>query len=380
MAHAQSGTWKISATSGPVGSDVEVSGNVGESCAAQDQGAVALLFQRGPGQGQPNEWINVPLASNGSWSANFVIPPFFGGEAMTRGSSGANVTPGTWQFGVPRGCGVADTFVSFQVTSIVPVPSRFVGLAPSPAGGGYWLAQANGGVFSYGDAPFLGSLPGMHVVPAEPITGIAASPYDGGYWLVGADGGVFAFGHAVFFGSLPAIGVVPHGIIVGIVPTKDGGGYWLVGADGGVFAFGDADFHGNASGSGALATVALLATPTGGGYLLPDALGIAAPAFGDATAQQGSPIPLVSLLSGGAITLDGNGCWEVGTDGGVFSFGNAVFHGSLPGEHVQPRAPIVGMARTPDDRGYWLVGADGGVFAFGDAGFYGSSAGSGLAW
>jgi hypothetical protein len=37
--------------------------------------------------------------------------------------------------------------------------------------------------------------------------------------------------------------------------------------------------------------------------------------------------------------------------------------------------PIVGMAATPDGRGYWLVAADGGIFTFGDAGFYGSLGG-----
>ena len=29
--------------------------------------------------------------------------------------------------------------------------------------------------------------------------------------------------------------------------------------------------------------------------------------------------------------------------------------------------PIVGMAATPDGGGYWLVGSDGGIFAYGDA-------------
>ena len=33
---------------------------------------------------------------------------------------------------------------------------------------------------------------------------------------------------------------------------------------------------------------------------------------------------------------------------------------------------IMGMARTPHNGGYWEVGTDGGVFAFGDAGFYNS--------
>jgi len=35
-------------------------------------------------------------------------------------------------------------------------------------------------------------------------------------------------------------------------------------------------------------------------------------------------------------------------------------------------APIVGMAATPTGKGYWLVGADGGVFTFGDAVFFGN--------
>ena len=38
--------------------------------------------------------------------------------------------------------------------------------------------------------------------------------------------------------------------------------------------------------------------------------------------------------------------------------------------------PMVGIASTPDGKGYWLVAADGGVFSFGDAGFYGSMGGN----
>lgn len=34
--------------------------------------------------------------------------------------------------------------------------------------------------------------------------------------------------------------------------------------------------------------------------------------------------------------------------------------------------PIVGMAPTITGLGYWLVASDGGVFAFGDAKFHGS--------
>ena len=71
------------------------------------------------------------------------------------------------------------------------------------------------------------------------VVGMVATPSDTGYFLVGADGGVFSFGDAPYLGSLPGDHVTVDDIR-GIVPTSDNGGYFLVGADGGVFAFGDA--------------------------------------------------------------------------------------------------------------------------------------------
>ena len=35
------------------------------------------------------------------------------------------------------------------------------GMAPQQNGGGYWLVSSNGGVFSYGDASFQGSMGGL---------------------------------------------------------------------------------------------------------------------------------------------------------------------------------------------------------------------------
>ena len=67
------------------------------------------------------------------------------------------------------------------------------------------------------------------------------------------------------------------------------------------------------------------------------------------------------------------GYWQVGADGGVFTFGSAGFYGSTGSMRLNK--PVVGMAPTPDHRGYWLVASDGGVFAFGDAQFYGSTGG-----
>lgn len=66
------------------------------------------------------------------------------------------------------------------------------------------------------------------------------------------------------------------------------------------------------------------------------------------------------------LTLDGLGAWTVGTDGGVFSTGDAEFYGSLGGKVLN--SPIVDIAVSAGGKGYYLLGADGGVFCFGDAG------------
>lgn len=76
-------------------------------------------------------------------------------------------------------------------------------------------------------------------------------------------------------------------------------------------------------------------------------------------------------------TQTDHGYWLVGSDGGIFSFGSAQFHGSTGSLRLQ--RPVVGITPTSDRGGYWLVASDGGVFAFGDAGFYGSLPGMGFA-
>jgi Cysteine-rich secretory protein family len=70
-----------------------------------------------------------------------------------------------------------------------------------------------------------------------------------------------------------------------------------------------------------------------------------------------------------------SGYYVLGADGGVFSYGSAVFHGSVPGLGVRARTIL--MAVTPDHGGYWVLGGDGGVFTFGDARFFGSVPGTG---
>jgi hypothetical protein len=94
--------------------------------------------------------------------------------------------------------------------------------------------------------------------------------------------------------------------------------------------------------------------------------------FGRATfhGSTGS-VPLNQPIVGIAPTPTGQGYWMVASDGGIFAFGDAVFHGSMSGQQLNK--PVVAMAATESGRGYWLVASDGGIFAFGDAAFLGST-------
>jgi hypothetical protein len=120
----------------------------------------------------------------------------------------------------------------------------------------------------------------------------------------------------------------------------------------------------------------MAATPDGQGYWLVATDG-GIFAFGNAGfhGSTGS-LRLNQPIVGMAATPDGGGYWLVARDGGIFAFGNAGFFGSTGS--IRLNQPMVGMAATPTGRGYWLVGADGGIFAFGDAGFHGSAGGSRL--
>ncbi|MCA1845927.1 MAG: L,D-transpeptidase family protein, partial [Actinobacteria bacterium] len=97
-----------------------------------------------------------------------------------------------------------------------------VGIAASQTGKGYWLAADDGGVYAYGDAPFLGAM-NEGALPA-PVAGIAAPASGGGYWLVGRDGQIYAFG--VPDKGSPADGGAVEGTAVGIA-ANDGDGYWI---------------------------------------------------------------------------------------------------------------------------------------------------------
>ena len=257
-----------------------------------------------------------------------------------------------------------------------------VGIVSTPDGRGYWLLGADGGVFSFGDAPFYGSLPGVLGRPApNPMTSMVRTPDGHGYWIVGTDGGVFTFGDAGFYGSLPGINVTPQGARVAdsvvfhvyaasqdvfLAPTPSGHGYWMADSTGDVFSFGDAQFHGSLPGLfNSLAKTSAHDVVTGHQASIP--------------------------VTGFAATGDGGGYWMAATDGSIYTFGDAANYGSLPSLGLTPPpvtvigysppstvglsiplANVSTLLRTPDGRGYWMTSLNGGVFSFGDAQFHGS--------
>jgi hypothetical protein len=211
-------------------------------------------------------------------------------------------------------------------TGNIRLNQPIVGMATAANSSGYWLVASDGGIFSFGSAPFYGSTGAMHL--NRPVVGMAAAPNSSGYWLVASDGGIFSFGNAPFYGSMGNQHL--NQPIVGMAATPDGGGYWLVAADGGIFSFGDAHFFGS-TGSIRLnkPIVGMTATPDGGGY------------------------------------------WFTASDGGVFAFGDAPFDGSL-GSVPQSR-PIVAITASADGGGYWFANNNGAVTAYGDATYWGSA-------
>ena len=215
----------------------------------------------------------------------------------------------------------------FAGSAAGPAASDIVGGAAHVSGRGYWLVDRVGRVRAFGAAPVLGSAQRQR--SAAPVVGMAATPGGDGYWLATADGAVLAFGAAPDLGHV--VGPALSRPIVGIAASPRGIGFWLVAGDGGVFAFGDAPFLGSAG----------------------------------ATALNE---PIVGM----AAAPGGDGYWLVAGDGGIFAFGgDAPFLGSTGA--IALNQPVVGMAAPGEGDGYWLVARDGGIFAFGDAPFLGST-------
>ena len=61
------------------------------------------------------------------------------------------------------------------------------------------MVASDGGIFDFGDASFFGSAGSLRL--NRPVVGMAPTPAGAGYWLAASDGGIFNYGSANFFGS-----------------------------------------------------------------------------------------------------------------------------------------------------------------------------------
>lgn len=225
-----------------------------------------------------------------------------------------------------------------------PVPSRCradaelgpvvetgdVGSEPGPGlVGGYVMLEANGATHAFGTGLEAGAA-GVDAID------LSLSP-TGGQLVLACDGRVVALGDSAHLGQIDPTMLADGDHPAAIVSTPDGDGYWIVTDRGRVIAFG------------------------------------AAGDFGDLWSTTSGEIPLAELLNqpiiAAASTPSGDGYYLVGADGGVFTFGDAAFHGSTGGFTLNE--PVVAIAPDPDGVGYWLFATDGGVFAF-EAPFRGS--------
>lgn len=125
--------------------------------------------------------------------------------------------------------------------------------------------------------------------------------------------------------SLPTNATITDGNGTATISDSGLAGYMLTAEDGGIFNYGDAPFYGSVGGM-----------------------------------RQNAPVV------GMTWTPDRLHYWQVGADGGIFSYGNpgGIFYGSAVG---QATAPVVGMAATGTGKGYWIASTDGNVYNFGDA-------------
>jgi acyl-CoA thioesterase-1 len=217
-------------------------------------------------------------------------------------------------------------------TTTVPPSTTVVGpeVTSCASGEGYLLGEADGDVWGFGVQAST-----QRPAGTAPLVDLTASPDGCGYWTLRDDGRVQAFEGAVPLDGFTSVVLEPGERFASLSATPSGQGLWGFTDRGRVVVTGDA-----------------------------------------ALARTGGVTDLLSFELAGPVldsvaTPDGGGYYMLGSDGGVFAFGNAMFAGSLPALGVQPNEPAVGIVPDPDGDGYWVVAADGGVFAF-DAPYRGS--------
>ena len=312
-----------------------------------------------------------------------------GGRTLNAPIVGIAATPdggGYWLVGADGGVfsfGDAQYEGSLLQNS-TPLASQYgeaiVGISSTTSGdNGYYIVSNYGEVWAYGNAPDSGQ--NGHLVVsrrgapyvygqsyATDIVGIATDPA-GGIWTIGADGGIFSYHGAFFYGSMG--GKALNKPMIGMAATPNGGGYWSTAGDGGVFAFGNAQYQGRDYYNPPPTTTPTAAptppppTASSGPTTTKTYQGTIVTYIGGKPVLTATPIQVTAtgVLNTGAVNnpkvnapivsglaTSSNGYLLVGSNGGVYSRGSAVFRGSLGSKTI---GDIVSSVSTPDHGGGW---------------------------
>jgi hypothetical protein len=145
------------------------------------------------------------VASDGGLFA-FGDAGFFGstgGMKLNKPVVGMAATPtgkGYWLVASDGGIFAFGDAGFFGSTGDLKLNSPIVSMAADPIRDGYWLVARDGGVFAF-DVPFYGSVPGYKPAAYAGSVQIRATETGKGYYIADTGGGIYTFGDAQFLGA-----------------------------------------------------------------------------------------------------------------------------------------------------------------------------------
>ncbi len=218
------------------------------------------------------------------------------------------------------------------------------GPSPGKGGGseGYWLLEADGQVYPFGDALELGDPANLISKQGSYAIDIESTSSGEGYWVLDSRGKFHRFGDATLIpdaqlGNLKSLynfGLSSNRpeVVVSSIPTESGRGAYVFTNIGRVMRVGDAAAISDSVGREDLLWISQLNAPIVDARLSPD----------------------------------GQGYWMLSADGGIFTFGTATFAGSVPDK---PRSDwineeIISFSVSENGLGYVVVAKSGKAWWF----------------